>query len=115
MVGLLCVLLLPLTAPAEATDTKAVDALVETALKAFEVPGAAVAIVKDDRVVYLKGHGVRKLGGGKPVTPDTLFAVASVTKSFTATAVGLLVDDGMMAWDDPVRKHLDYFRLADPL
>jgi CubicO group peptidase (beta-lactamase class C family) len=96
-------------------DVKAVSALVEEALKAFEVPGAAVALVKDDRVVYLKGHGVLEIGGDKAVTPDTLFAIASVTKAFTATAVGLLVDGGKMAWDDPVRQHLDYFRLADPL
>jgi CubicO group peptidase (beta-lactamase class C family) len=115
IVGLLSVLLFPLTAAAEEIDAKAVDALVEEALKAFQVPGAAVAIVKDDRVVYLKGHGVRELGGDQKVTPDTLFAIASVTKSFTAASVAVQVDDGKMAWDDPVRKHLDYFRLADPL
>jgi CubicO group peptidase (beta-lactamase class C family) len=115
IVGLLSILLVPLTAAAEEIDAKAVDAIVEEALKAFQVPGAAVAIVQDDQVVYLKGHGVRELGSDQAVTPDTLFAIASVTKSFTAAAVALQVDDGTMAWDDPVRKHLDYFRLDDPL
>jgi CubicO group peptidase (beta-lactamase class C family) len=67
LVGLLFVLLVPLTAAAEEIDAKAVDALVVEALKAFQVPGAAVAIVQDDRVVYLKGHGVRELVGTGPL------------------------------------------------
>src|SRR4051812_3336244 len=115
MVGLLCVLLVPLTGFAEGIDAKAVDALVKEALEAFGVPGAAVALVKDDRVVYLEGHGARALDSDQAVTPDPLFAIASVPNSFTAAAVGLMVDEGKMGWDDPVRKHLDYFRLNDPL
>jgi len=112
--ALLGALALPAAAPAQAVDAAAVDRVVQDALKAWEVPGAAVAIVRDDKVVYLKGHGVRELGG-KPVTPDTVFAIASLTKAFTTTAMAMLVDEGKMKWDDPVRKHVPFFRLADPL
>jgi CubicO group peptidase (beta-lactamase class C family) len=115
LLGLSCVLFVPLTAQAQDFDAKAVDALVAEALRTWQVPGVAVAIVQGDKVVYAKGHGVREVGSDQAVTPDTLFAVGSTTKAFTATAVGLLVDEGKMSWDDPVNKYLDYFRLADPL
>lgn len=95
-------------------EERKIDALVGEALKTFQVPGAGVAVVRNDRVIYLKGHGVRVQGGKEAVTPDTMFPIASVTKSFTAASVALMVDDGKMTWDDPVRKHLDYFRLGDP-
>jgi CubicO group peptidase (beta-lactamase class C family) len=96
-------------------DPKGVDAIVEASLKAWEIPGAALVIVRDDKVLHMRGFGVRDIEGRKPVTPDTLFAIASCTKAFTATTIGTLVDDGKMAWDDPVRKHLPTFRLNDPL
>jgi CubicO group peptidase (beta-lactamase class C family) len=96
-------------------DTAAVDKLVNDSLKAWQVPGAALAVVRDDKVIHLKGYGVRELGGAKPVTPDTVFAIASLTKAFTATSLALLVDEGKVKWDDPVRKHVPFFRLADPL
>jgi CubicO group peptidase (beta-lactamase class C family) len=115
LLALLALLALQSLAPAQAVDEAAVDALVAEALKAWHAPGAAVAIVRDDKVVYLKGHGVKELGSEQPVTPDTQFAIASTSKAFTATAIAMLVDEGKMAWDDPVRKYLDYFRLADPL
>ena len=99
----------------QSIDSVAVDEMIRGALAASHTPGAAVGIVKDDRVVYLKGHGVRELGRPQPVTPDSLFCVGSLTKAFTATSIAMLVDEGKMAWDDPVRKHLDYFHLADPL
>ncbi|MBO0698825.1 MAG: serine hydrolase [Zavarzinella sp.] len=117
MTRLLSVLTLALVlAPLRAAepDRAALDKLVADAVAAFEVPGAAVAVVKDDHIVYLQGVGVRKKGEPDPVTPDTVFAIASCTKAFTATGVALLVADGKMAWDDPVRKHLDWFRLSDP-
>jgi CubicO group peptidase (beta-lactamase class C family) len=101
--------------PAAPIDRPVVDAIVQDALKAFDVPGAAVAIIQEDNVVYLAGRGVRKLGHPEPVTPDTIFAIGSCTKAFTATAIALLADEGKMNWDDPVRKHLLCFRLADPL
>lgn len=107
-------LLLPTTARAQ-PDTRSIDSIVEEALKAWKVPGAAVAVVQDDKVIHLKGYGVRELGGDRPVTSETLFTIASLTKAFTCTAIAMLADDGKLAWDDPVRKHLEYFRLSDPL
>jgi len=115
---LTCYLLVPARAGESkppALDEQAVEAIVKKAMKKFEAPGVAVAIVRGDRVVYLKGHGLRELGKEAPVTPDTLFAIASCSKAFTATAIGFLVQEGKMGWDDPVRKHLPAFRLSDPL
>jgi CubicO group peptidase (beta-lactamase class C family) len=108
-------LLVPAAPAAEPIDAKAVDAVVRDALESWKVPGAALAIVRGDEVVYMKGYGVCRTGGDEAVTPDTLFAIASCTKAFTAAAVGVLADEGKMSWDDPVRKHLPWFRLADPL
>jgi CubicO group peptidase (beta-lactamase class C family) len=90
-----------------------IDALVRKTLAAWHVPGVAVALIRDGKVVYLKGHGVRAVGRKDRVTPDTLFPIASCTKAFTTAAMGILVDEGKMGWDDPVRKHLRYFHLAD--
>jgi len=87
--------------------------LVEAARKAWDVPGVALAIVKDDKTIYLGGHGVRELGKPEPVTEHTTFQIASTTKAFTSAAMAMLVDEGKMNWDDPVRKHLDYFRLEN--
>jgi CubicO group peptidase (beta-lactamase class C family) len=111
------VLLLPRPASGQLqpADVTAVDSILRDALKAWQVPGAAVTIVVGDRVVYLKGHGLRRLGGPDPVTPDTLFALGSCSKPFTSLLLALLVDQGRLHWDDPVRKHLEYFHLSDPL
>ncbi|HZO89811.1 MAG TPA: serine hydrolase [Chthonomonadaceae bacterium] len=96
-------------------DSQALDALVRAAMEACQVPGASVGIVHGEEVVYLKGFGVKEAGKEDEVTPDTLFAIGSTTKAFTTTAIAMLVDDGKMAWDDPVRKHIPFFRLSDPL
>jgi CubicO group peptidase (beta-lactamase class C family) len=117
LVGLVSLALLAARAAAadQPLDTAAVDTAVKEALRDWEVPGVAVAVVRNDEVVYLKGFGVRELGKEDPVTPDTVFPIASCTKAFTTIGMAMLVDEGKMAWDDPVRKHLDYFHLADPL
>jgi len=91
-----------------------IDATVARAMKAFEVPGLALAIVKDGRVVLAKGYGVRKLGDPAPVDARTLFGIASNTKVFTATALGLLVEEGKIAWDAPVVDYLPWFMMYDP-
>jgi CubicO group peptidase (beta-lactamase class C family) len=101
-------------AAAQSVDTAAVDRIVNEALRAWRVPGASVAIVQNDRVVFAKGYGVKELGSNAPVTADTLFHIGSTTKAFTTTAMAMLVDEKKLDWDDPVRKHLDYFRLSDP-
>src|SRR5262249_1795868 len=117
LMTLLSLILALLTQPCRSAEIPAgqVDAIVQEALKAWQVPGAAVALVRGDEGIYLKGHGLPHLGKPDPVTPETLFAIGSTTKAFTATAVGMLVDDGKMAWDDLVRKHVEFFHLADPL
>lgn len=81
----------------------------------WHAPGIAAAVVRDDKIVYLDGVGVRELGSDRRVTADTLFAIGSCTKAFTATALAILVQEGKADWNDPVRKHLPGFRLDDPL
>ena len=95
-------------------DVLAVDRLVDETIRQWQLPGLAVAIVDRDRVVYLKGFGVKAAGGSDPVGPDTRFQIGSTTKAFTTTLMAMLVDEKKMRWDDPVREHLDYFRLSDP-
>jgi CubicO group peptidase (beta-lactamase class C family) len=91
-----------------------VDKLVTETMKVWQVPGLAVAIVQNDRVVYAKGFGVREMGKPDPVTADTLFEVGSTTKAFTTTSLAMLVDQKKLDWDDPVHKYVEYFHLADP-
>ena len=91
-----------------------VDAYAARAGREWGVPGFSLAIIKDDRVVFARGYGVRELGKAEPVDKDTLFAVASNTKAFTAAALATLVDEGRLRWDDPVTKYLPWFQLSDP-
>jgi CubicO group peptidase (beta-lactamase class C family) len=90
-----------------------IDAYAQKALVDWHVPGFAIAIVKDDKVVFAKGYGVRELGKPEKVDPDTLFAIASNSKAFTATAIGILVDEKKLNWDDPVTKYLPWFQMPD--
>lgn len=89
------------------------DGFVEQVMKDWHVPGLAVAIVKDGRVVYAKGFGYRDVKKGLKVTPDTLFAIGSCSKSFTATSLALLAGEGKVDWDKPLRDYLPDFRLYD--
>jgi CubicO group peptidase (beta-lactamase class C family) len=89
------------------------DADVNRVLKTFDVPGIAIAIVKDGKVLAAKGYGVRKLGDPAPVTGRTLFEVASNSKAFTAATLAMLVEEGKLKWDDPVTKHLPGFQMYD--
>jgi CubicO group peptidase (beta-lactamase class C family) len=89
------------------------DAWIETEMARWEIPGLAIAVVSDDRVVWARGFGVRRLGAPERVDEHTLFGVASTTKAMTVAALGLLVDEGRIHWDDPVLRHLPGFRLAD--
>jgi len=106
------VLLVAMTTPLMAQGY--LDDTVERARKAFNVPGIAVAVVKDGKVVVAKGYGVRKLGEPDPVTPRTLFGIASNTKIFTATALAMLVEEGKLGWDDRVVDRLPGFQMSDP-
>jgi CubicO group peptidase (beta-lactamase class C family) len=111
-----CILLcLSPSSRAESPQEHAIDDLVQRTLKHWHVPGVALAIVRDGKVIYLKGHGVRSVEDAAKVTPDTLFPIASCTKSFTTAAMALLVDAGKMSWEDPPRKYVPCFQLSDPL
>jgi CubicO group peptidase (beta-lactamase class C family) len=90
------------------------DVYVQSVQKAFEVPGIALAIVKDGKVVVAKGYGIRRIGAPDRVDDRTLFGIASNTKAFTATALGMLVEEGKIEWDAPVIRYLPWFRLSDP-
>jgi CubicO group peptidase (beta-lactamase class C family) len=101
-------------ASAAPVDEKPIDQIVRDALESWQVPGVAIAIVKDGEVIYLKAHGIKKVGKKDPVTRDTVFPIASCTKGFTTAALAWLVDEGKLDWDDPVRQHVPTFHLADP-
>lgn len=99
---------------AQAAPLQGFDDYVYKAMKEWEVPGIAIAIVKDDKVILAKGYGVRELGKPDPVTPNTLFAIGSSSKAFTATALSILADEGKIKWNDPATKYLPGFQLFDP-
>jgi CubicO group peptidase (beta-lactamase class C family) len=105
---------IPSTAVAQKAPLRGFDAYVERALRDWGVPGMAIAVVKNDSVVFAKGYGVRELGTTASVDARTIFGIASTTKAFTAAALGMLVDSAKLAWDDPVTKHLPWFQLSDP-
>ncbi|MHB1329694.1 MAG: serine hydrolase domain-containing protein, partial [Gemmatimonadales bacterium] len=90
------------------------DAYAQAALSALRVPGLAIAVVRNDSVVYSRGFGVRVTGTKDLVDDRTLFALGSTGKAFTAAAVAALVSDGKMHWDDPLSRRLPGFRLHDP-
>lgn len=90
-----------------------IDPLMTQALQTLRIPGMAVGVVVKGQVVFMKGYGVRTFSDPLPVTENTLFAIGSCTKAFTTFALGQLVDDGLLAWDDPVIQHLPEFRLHD--
>jgi CubicO group peptidase (beta-lactamase class C family) len=111
--GLFALATLGVAAPPQAVGQQGrlagLDAYVERAMVAWQVPGLALAIVKDDSLVYAKGYGVREVGTQKSVDTNTVFGIMSMTKAFTATAMGMLVDEGRVRWDDRVIDHLPGF------
>jgi CubicO group peptidase (beta-lactamase class C family) len=84
----------------------------EAAREAGHIPGMSIAIVKDDEIVWARGFGLADVAGERPADENTIYAVGSTTKAFTATLVGMLVDEGKASWDDPVTQYLPYFDLA---
>ena len=104
----------PLPAAIAPLDVAAVDAVVARTLKGFDVPGIAVAVVKDGQVVMAKGYGVSSLATKAPMDANTLFGIASNTKAFTTAALGLLVDEGKLHWDDKVTDYIPEFKMYDP-
>lgn len=97
------------------TDTtRSPDAAVEALMAAESAPGAAVAVVVGDEVVFERGYGLAALAAGRPVTPDTVFGIGSLGKSFTAAAVAQLVAEGRLSFDTPAVELLPELRLPEP-
>jgi len=90
------------------------DKIIEKGLKSLNNPGVAVAIVKDDEVIFSKGFGYRDVENKTPMTADTLMAIGSSSKAFTTFTMGTLVDEGKLEWNTPVREYIPWFRLYDP-
>lgn len=108
---ILLVLAISNTAIYAQISSKQVDELVEKTLKTFNVPGIAVAIVKDGKVVHAEGYGVKSILTKQKVDANTLFGIASNSKAFTSAALAMLVDEGKVKWDDKVIKYLPNFRM----
>ena len=90
------------------------EEFIHATLEEWDIPGAAFAIVKDDKIVYINGFGVREVGQPEKIDIHTVFRLASVSKGFAPIITGLLVRDGVLTWDDPVTKYLPEFALKNP-
>lgn len=108
-----CILLLSVSMLGQ-SNTEIFDKYVESSRSEWKVPGISVVVVQDGKVLLSKGYGIRELGKNDPVTNETLFGAMSTTKAMTTVALGMLVDDGKLAWDDKVIKYLPGFRIGDP-
>jgi len=84
-------------------------------MRELQAPGAAVGVIRDGKVILARGYGVRQIGKTAPVTADTIFALGSITKSFTAVTVAAMVDEGKLDFDKPVRDYLPWFQMYDPV
>jgi len=99
---------------AQQPDLERLDRYIADAVAEWGIPGVAVAIVHDDSVIFARGYGERTVGTGDRVDENTLFAIASTSKAFTVGGLGMLVDEEVLDWDDPVTRWLPDFRLQDP-
>ena len=98
----------------QAISALQIDTLVDTVLKTFDVPGIAVAVIKDDKIIHAKGYGVRSLRTKLKVDENTLFGIASNSKAFTTAALGILVDEGKIKWEDKVTDYIPEFKMYNP-
>ncbi|UCG87750.1 MAG: serine hydrolase [Gemmatimonadota bacterium] len=99
--------------PAQAQSLEGIDEVIETAMAGWQVPGLAIAVIRDGDVLLAKGYGYRDVERQLPVTENTLFAIGSNSKSFTVTVLGMLVDEGKLDWDEPVQTYMPDFQLYD--
>src|SRR3954454_12902589 len=113
LVIVIVVFLLATSAFAQLTDA-IIDRDVRDTIEAWRVAGLAIPVVQTDKVIFLKGYGVKEVAKTQPVTADTLFEIGSTTKAFTATAMAMLVDEKKLSWDDPVRNYVAGFHVSDP-
>ena len=99
---------------AQILTSKQIDSVAEQTLRTFDVPGVAVAVIKDGKIIHAKGYGVRSIKTNQKVDENTLFGVASNTKAFTAAALGVLIDAQKISWDTKVIDVIPEFKLYDP-
>ncbi len=105
-------LLITISLSAQIKDKK-LDKVIQNSLETFDVPGISVGIIKDGKIVYAEGHGVRSLNNNQPMTKETLVGIASNSKGFTCFSLAMLVDEGKINWDDKVRKYIPEFQMPD--
>ncbi|MBV8052139.1 MAG: serine hydrolase [Acidobacteriaceae bacterium] len=110
----------PLGAPGQQRQSPSavlenLDQFVSAQMQQWKVPGLAIAVVQNGQVIYSHGFGVRDVKGNLPVTTKTIFAIGSISKSFTALSMGRLNDEGKLDWDKPVRQYLPEFQMYDPV
>ncbi|WP_253185716.1 serine hydrolase domain-containing protein [Bacillus licheniformis] len=94
---------------------KGFRAFAEEKMKEWNVPGAAVAVIKEDEIIMAEGFGFRDKERKLKVNPETVFAIGSASKAFTTAAMAVLADEGKMEWDKPVREYLPEFKMHDPV
>jgi CubicO group peptidase (beta-lactamase class C family) len=107
-----CIFLIAVTASAQLSDA-VLEKDVRDTMAAWHLPGLAIAVVQNDRVIFVKGYGIKEIGKSDVVTADTLFEIGSTTKAFTATAMAMLADEKKLSWDDPVRNYVAGFHISD--
>ena len=90
------------------------ELLVDEMRKQWGLPGLSMAIVKDGKIVFTKGYGVRDEKKQLPMTEDTVLPIGSTTKSFTSLLLSMLVEEGKLDWDTPVKQYIPWLKLSDP-
>lgn len=114
IIFLISFLLTGISVGAQELSQQQIDSLVQKTMRTFNVPGIAVAILKDGAVIHRKGYGIRSLDKGGKVDENTLFGVASNTKAMTSAALAMLIDDEKLEWDTKVTEVIPEFKLYDP-
>jgi len=94
--------------------TDSLNLFIAKQVKDYKIPGLAIGIIQNDSVIFKHGYGITSTAAGLPVTTQTIFPISSCTKAFTATAIGILVDEGKLNWDDKVIKYLPDFKMSNP-
>jgi len=99
---------------AEVSSSQSTDEKVQKIMQHFQIPGAAIGIIQQGKVIQAQGYGVKTLGQPEPIDANSIFKIASNTKAFTAAALAILVDEGKLKWEGKVQSYLPDFKLHDP-
>jgi CubicO group peptidase (beta-lactamase class C family) len=114
LTAIMILLIIPATSNSQVITSSQIDSLTELVLKTFDVPGIAVGVIKDGKLIHAKGYGVKSLRTMQKVDENTLFGIASNSKAFTTAALGMLVDEGKLKWNDKVTDYIPEFKMYDP-